>query len=230
MKEMARPKPSSFTYPPWRESLHTGWPRNEKMLGLPEALAAKERRHQKHQKQLKEMEFQIFHSRERIDILREHQRMSAARKLSVRLKDHEVCAASASAPLASTAVAFLTRSHACHLSHRSSRPKPRDSARWRARERLPESTCAQTRSCRAPGATGPTRTPICQTIITRRCLSGGRSLRCRSRRCLRRPGQRARRSRKRCPSLRRRAPLRQHRKRARRSSEECSAFTILHTC
>ena len=41
------------------------------MLGLPEALAAKERRHQKHQKQLKEMEFQIFHSRERIDILRE---------------------------------------------------------------------------------------------------------------------------------------------------------------
>ena len=91
-REMERPRPSAFAFPGWREQLHTGWPQHGK-LGLPEPLAARERRRIAHQKKLTQIEHQIFRNREKVDNLRDAHKMKAAHKLSGRLKQHEVCRA-----------------------------------------------------------------------------------------------------------------------------------------
>lgn len=88
-RDMERPRPSPFAVPPWREQLHSGSSK-QKACGLPEPLKEKARRQARHQALIADIEVQIFRSHEAYQKLRDHQRTSAVRSLSHRLKEAEV--------------------------------------------------------------------------------------------------------------------------------------------
>ncbi|KAL3927794.1 MAG: hypothetical protein SGPRY_002670 [Prymnesium sp.] len=88
-REMERPRPSAFAFPPWREQLHTNWPRHAS-LAKPQALRAMETRRLKYHKRAVQLEFETLRKREAYDLLRDHQRISAARSRSVQLKKIEL--------------------------------------------------------------------------------------------------------------------------------------------